>query len=96
LKLLHPGCSITTLTTSHEFLHAQNYKINGNIEFLQPHPVVAADEFHEIGMAIISAFCHLMSAYQRQIFPVSQNHVTSQCIILFGISLSGYALINAS
>jgi hypothetical protein len=32
-----------TLTTAHEPLNAQNYETNGNVGFLQPHPVVAAD-----------------------------------------------------
>jgi hypothetical protein len=37
----------------HEPLHAQNDETNGNIEFLQPYPVVAADALLEIGTAVI-------------------------------------------
>jgi hypothetical protein len=42
-----------TLTATHEPLHAQNDETNGNIEFLQPYPVVAADALFEIGTAVI-------------------------------------------
>jgi hypothetical protein len=44
-----------TLTAKHEPLHAQNDETIGNIEFLQPYPVVAADALLEIGRNIISA-----------------------------------------
>jgi hypothetical protein len=49
-------CSIlnTTLTTTHEHLHSQNNETNGNIEFLQLYPVVAADALLEISILVIS------------------------------------------
>jgi len=37
------------------FTHKED-KTNGNIEFLQPYPVVAADALLEIGTAVIPAF----------------------------------------
>jgi hypothetical protein len=40
-------------------LYAQNDETNGNIEFLQPHPVVAADVLLEIGTAVISTVLSL-------------------------------------
>jgi hypothetical protein len=40
---------------AHEPLHMQNDKTNGNIEFLQLYPVVAADALLEISMPVISA-----------------------------------------
>jgi hypothetical protein len=51
------GCSIQnpTLITTHEPRHSRNDETNGNIEFLQPYPVVAADALLEIGTAVISA-----------------------------------------
>jgi hypothetical protein len=56
-----PECSIEDAapTTTHEHLHAQNDETNGNIEFLQPYPVVAADALFEIGTAVISAVLSL-------------------------------------
>jgi hypothetical protein len=42
-----------------EPLHEQKDETNGNIEFLQPYPVVAADALLEIGTAIISALLSL-------------------------------------
>jgi hypothetical protein len=47
------------LPTAREPLHAQNYESNGNIELLQPYPVVAADALHEIGTAVVSAVLSL-------------------------------------
>jgi hypothetical protein len=62
---------------------------------LQPYPVVAADTLFEIGTAEISAV--LSPDEHRQTLPVSRNFVTSWCIVvLFGTSLSGYALLNVS
>jgi hypothetical protein len=55
-------CSIqknTTVTTTHEPLHARNDETSGSIEFLQPYPVVAADALFEIGTAVISAILSL-------------------------------------
>jgi hypothetical protein len=40
--------------TTHEHLHAQNDKTNGNNEFLQPYPVIATDALLEIDTAAIS------------------------------------------
>jgi hypothetical protein len=37
----------------------KNHETNGNIEFLQPYPVVAADALVEIGTAVISAVLSL-------------------------------------
>jgi hypothetical protein len=37
----------------------KNDETNGNIEFLQPYPVVAADALLEIGTAVISAVLSL-------------------------------------
>jgi hypothetical protein len=39
---------------------AQNHETNGNIEFLQPYPVVTADVLLEIGTAVISAVVSLL------------------------------------
>jgi hypothetical protein len=39
------------LTTTDEPLHAQNDETNGNIEFLQAYPAVAADTLLEIATA---------------------------------------------
>jgi hypothetical protein len=74
----------------------ENNETNGNIEFLQPYPVAAADTLHEIGTAVISAALSLISACHKQTLPVSRNFVTSRySVVLFGTSLSGYALIKA-
>jgi hypothetical protein len=82
---------------THETLHAQNDKTNGSIEFEQPYPVVAADALLQIGTAVISAVLSLNDHLSQTTFPVSRNFVTSQYIfVLFGTSLSGYALLNAS
>jgi hypothetical protein len=43
----------------HKLLYAQNDETNGNIEFLQPYPVVAADALLEIGTVVISAVSSL-------------------------------------
>jgi hypothetical protein len=40
-------------------LHAQNDETDGNIEFLQPYPAVAADALLEVGAAVISAVLSL-------------------------------------
>jgi hypothetical protein len=40
--------------------------------------------------------CPTPDTFLSQTLPASQNFVTSQCIVLFGTSLSGYALLNAS
>jgi hypothetical protein len=40
-------------------LYAQNDETNGNIEFLQPYPVVAADALLETGTALNSAVLSL-------------------------------------
>jgi hypothetical protein len=45
--------------STHEHLHAQNDETNGNIEFLKPYPVVAADALLQIGTAVISAVLSL-------------------------------------
>jgi hypothetical protein len=49
-------CSIQNakINTTHEPLHALNGETNGNIEFLQPYPLVATDALFEIGTAVIS------------------------------------------
>jgi hypothetical protein len=55
------------------------------------------DALLEIGTAVISAVCRSVSTCHRQTLPVSLNFVSSRCIVvLFGTSLSGYALLNAS
>jgi hypothetical protein len=42
-------------------------------------------------------FCRSMSTCHRQTLPVSRNIVTSRCtVVLFGTSISRYALLNAS
>jgi hypothetical protein len=80
-----------TLPAKHEILHAQNDEINGNVGFLQPYPVAAVLEI------VISDVCLSMNPCRRQPFPVSRNFFTSRCAgIIFGNSLSGYALISAS
>jgi hypothetical protein len=43
----------------HEPLHAQNDEINGNIEFSQWYPVIAADALLEVDGAVISAVLSL-------------------------------------
>jgi hypothetical protein len=48
-----------TEPTTHKPLLAQNDETNGNIEFLQPYPVVAAEALLEIGTAVISAVLSL-------------------------------------
>jgi hypothetical protein len=48
----------------HEPLHAQNDETNGNVEFLQPYPVFAADVLLEIGMTVISAILSLVEHLQ--------------------------------
>jgi hypothetical protein len=65
-RLIHENRSYTgssilnaTLTTTHEYLHQRNDETFGNIEFLQPYPVVAADALLEIGTAVISAVLSL-------------------------------------
>jgi hypothetical protein len=64
---------------------------------LQPYPVVAADALLEIDTAVISAVFRSMSTCHRKTLPVSQNVVTSRCIVvLFSTFLSGYVLLNAS
>jgi hypothetical protein len=70
-------------------------KTNGNIEFLQPYPVVAADALFQIVTTVISA---VLSLHERlsQTFPLSRNFVSSRRIFLFGTSSSGFALLNAS
>jgi hypothetical protein len=41
--------------------------------------------------------CRSMSTYHGQTIPVSRNFIIGRCIVvLFGTSLSGYALLNAS
>jgi hypothetical protein len=72
-----------------------NDETNGNIEFLQPYSVVAANVLLEIGTAVISAVTPL-DEHLSQTHPVSRNIVVSQCIVLFRTSLLGYALLNAS
>jgi hypothetical protein len=62
---------------------------------LQPYPVVAADALLEIGTAIISGVL-LLDKHLSKTLPVSRNFVTSQCIVLFGTSLSKYALLDIS
>jgi hypothetical protein len=71
-------------------------KTNGNTEFLQLHPVAAADAVLEIDTVIISAVL-LLSEHFLQTFSVSQNVITSWCIVdLFDTSLSGCTLLNDS
>jgi hypothetical protein len=62
---------------------------------LQPYPIAAADALLEIGMARTSAIL-LLNEHSSQTLPVSQNVLTSLCIVLFGTSLSGYAMLKAS
>jgi hypothetical protein len=84
-----------SLTTTHEPLHAENGETNDNIEFLQQYSVAAVDELLEIGTAVISAVLSFDETFHRQTLPVSRNFVTSRCtVVLFGTSLSGYALLN--
>jgi hypothetical protein len=65
---------------------------------MQLYPVVATDAQLEIGTVVISAVLSLgESTYYRQTLPVSQNFVSSRCIVvLLGIFLSGYALLKVS
>jgi hypothetical protein len=98
-KTGNTGCSIwnATLTTTHEPLYIWNKETNGNIEFLQLYPVVAANALLEIDMARISAVCRSMCICHRQTHPVSWDVVANWCIVaLFSISLSGYTLLSAS
>jgi hypothetical protein len=77
------------LSAAHEPLHAQNDETNGNIEFLQQYPVVAAGVLLEIGTAVTSALLLLdkQLSQTKVSFPVPQNIVTSRCIVvLFGTS----------
>jgi hypothetical protein len=64
---------------------------------LQPYPVVAADTLLEIGTVVISAVLSLDEHLSQTNNSCVPNFVTSQCIVvLFGTSLSGHALLNAS
>jgi hypothetical protein len=82
-----------TLTTTHEHLHAQNDETRGSTEFLQPYPILTDDALLEIGTVVISAVLSL-DEHLSQTLLVSRNFVTSRCIvILFGTSLSGFALL---
>jgi hypothetical protein len=47
--------SVPYKTQTHEPFHVQNNETNGNIEFLQPCPIVAVDSLLQIGTARISA-----------------------------------------
>jgi hypothetical protein len=82
---------------THELLRAQNDETNGNIEFLQPYPIVAADALLEIGTAVISAVLSLDEHLSQTNTSCVPKFCTSRCIVvLFGNSLSGYALVNGS
>jgi hypothetical protein len=64
-------------------------------KFLQSNPVVAADALLEIGKAVISTVLSL-HVHTSQTNAVSRNFVNSRrTAVLFGTSLSGYALLNA-
>jgi hypothetical protein len=79
---------------THEPLHAQNNETNGNIEFFQQFPVVAANALLEISTAAISAVLSLVKHLpQTNTYCVPRFSYQS---VLFGTSLSGYALLNAS
>jgi hypothetical protein len=50
---IYTGYSIQDATvTTHQSLHAQNDETNGNVKFLQPYIVVAADALLEISTAV--------------------------------------------
>jgi hypothetical protein len=86
-----------TLTTTHEHRHSQNNGTNGTAGFLQLHPVVTTDALLEIPTPVISAVLSLDEHLSRQTLPASRNSVTSRCTVaLFGTSLSGYEILNAS
>jgi hypothetical protein len=75
---------------------AANDEINDRIKFSQPYPVVAADALLQIGKAVISTVLSL-DKHLSQTLPVSRNLAASRCtVVLFGTSLSGYALLNNS
>jgi hypothetical protein len=73
----------------HEHLHTQNHETNDNIEFMKPYQVVAADS--EVEKAVNSdVLLHLSKTNTSCV-------ITGRCIVvLFGISLSGHALLNTS
>jgi hypothetical protein len=89
--LPNTGCFILNATQTHEILHAQNDETNGNIEFLQPYPVVAAAALLEIGTAVIS---DVLSLDEH----MSQSNTSCACKFcyqsVFGTSLSGYAKLH--
>jgi hypothetical protein len=68
--MFHFKCN---LTTTHETLHALNDETNGNIEFLQPYPVVAADALLEIGTAAITAVLSLHEHLSKANTSCDQN-----------------------
>jgi hypothetical protein len=80
----------------HESLHAQNDETNGNIRFLQAHPLVSVDAMLKINTAVISAvFIRSMSiCHKHSLRP--ESFVTSRCIVLLCTFLSEYALLNNS
>jgi hypothetical protein len=70
---------------------------NSNIEFLQPHSVVAADALIEIGTAVIPAVFSLDEHLSQAKLLLSRNSVTFKCIaVLCGTSMSEYKLLNDS
>jgi hypothetical protein len=72
------------------------HETNDNVEFLQPYPVVAANAMLETGTTLISAVLSFDATTYKKT-PVSRNFITSRCVVvLFGTSLSGHALLNAS
>jgi hypothetical protein len=85
-------------TTTHGPLHAQNDERNGNVEFLQLYPVVAADAVLEIGPVVIADILSLdehLSQIKTSCVPKFFLQV-GVLFALFGTFLSEYALLNAS
>jgi hypothetical protein len=75
-------------------LTLENKETNDDSKFLQPYPVVTAEE---VGTAVISAVLSSDNHFHRQTFLVTQDVETSRCVVdLLGISLSVYALLNDS
>jgi hypothetical protein len=61
-----------------QHLHAQNDETSGNIELLQPYPIVITDPVLEISTTVISAF-FARRAPVTETLPISRNFVIRQC-----------------
>jgi hypothetical protein len=85
----------TSLTTTHEPLHAINKETNDNIEYLMY--LVAANSLLDICMIIVSAVLSLDEQLSQTNASSLLKFVTIQSIVvLFSTSLSGYTLLNSS